>query len=109
MIDASADFMIEHKRVMIIPFCYFFVNLTFIYLCTYNAGLIMSMNVIKVSQTVCTGDLCGYYKTMSWKGLNYFFMCFTFFALVWFTSWIQYSCVFAMMFSASTYYFNSDE
>ena len=48
VIDAAADFMIEHKRVMIIPFFYFIVNLVFIYMCVYNVGLIMSMNVIKV-------------------------------------------------------------
>ena len=36
-------------------------------------------------------------------------MCFTIFALLWFTSWIQYSCIFAIMFSSATYYFNSDE
>ena len=109
MIDAAADFMIEHKRVMIIPFFYFIVNLTFVYLCAYNIGLILSMNVIDVSQTVCTGDLCGYYKMMQWKTINYFFMCLTIFSLLWFTSWIQYSCIFAIMYSASTYYFNSDE
>ena len=49
VIDASADFMIEHKRVMLIPFVYFIFNLTFAYLCAYNIGLILSMNVIDIS------------------------------------------------------------
>lgn len=109
VIDAAADFMIDHKRVMIIPFFYFIVNLLFIFMCVYNVGLIMSMNVISVEQSVCTGDLCGYYKDMKWKTINYFYMVFTIVALVWFTFWIQYSCVFAIMFSSATYYFNSDE
>ena len=48
VIDASADFLLDHARVMIIPFAYFIINLGFSFACIYNMGLIVSMNKINV-------------------------------------------------------------
>lgn len=46
---------------------------------------------------------------MKWNWANYLVMIYESICLVWFTLWIQYSCQFAIMYSAATYYFNSDE
>lgn len=46
VIDAAADFVIEHKRLMIVPLTYFIVNLSFVFICVYNVGLIISTNDI---------------------------------------------------------------
>jgi hypothetical protein len=48
VIDASADFLLDHVRVMIIPFAYFIINLGFSFACIYNMALIISMNQINV-------------------------------------------------------------
>jgi len=46
VIDAAADFLIEHKRVYLIPVVYYIINLAFVFACIYNILLIMSTNTI---------------------------------------------------------------
>jgi hypothetical protein len=46
---------------------------------------------------------------MIWKPWNYILIGYEVFSMVWFSLWISYSCSYAIMFSASSYYFNSDQ
>lgn len=111
MINASADFLAQTKRIFIVPFLYNLILILFIF---FWLACIISVN--------CTGDINpdpdtigGYVpfkKSISWKGkadlskiVNYIigFLCF---GLVWMTFFLRYSSNYVIMVTASTYYFS---
>ena len=46
VIDAAADFVIEHRRLIFVPVFYFMVNIALAITCLYNIALVTSMNKI---------------------------------------------------------------
>ena len=61
VIDAAADFVIEHKRLIIVPLFYFIVNLILAITCLYNIALVTSMNDIYTEQVINKSN-GAYYK-----------------------------------------------
>ena len=66
VIDAAADFVIEHRRLIIVPVFYFIVNIALAITCLYNIGLVTSLNKIGTEQKINT-DGGAYYKYMDWN------------------------------------------
>jgi len=91
VIDAAADFVIEHRRLIIVPLFYFIVNIALAITCLYNIALVTSLNDIGTSQII-NKDGGAYYKYMNWKIQNVGVICYEMFALTWFSLWINLSC-----------------
>ena len=91
VIDAAADFVIEHRRLILVPIFYFLVNLALAITCLYNIALVTSMNKITTEQTI-NSEGGAYYKVMEWKIQNVGVIIYEIFALSWFTLWINLSC-----------------
>ena len=64
VIDAAADFIIEHKRLIAVPTVYFLIIVGSLVLWFYTIGLVFSTNDI---HTVSPKGINAYYKVMKWE------------------------------------------
>jgi len=104
VIDASADFLWETKRLIGVPILFFFITLIFALVWVGALGCVISMNEIKVNEKIPQA------KSFDFDSkLNYYSFWYMIFGACWIVSWIQYSCQFVVQVSAATYYFNSGD
>ena len=106
VIDAAADFIIDHKRLIVVPIVYFLIVVASLILWFWTLGLVISTNDIHL---VSPNGVKGYYKAMVWKPYVYAIIAFMFISILWFIAYINLSSKFVLMVSAATYYYNSDE
>lgn len=103
VIDASADFIVETKRVIAVPLFHLVLNLFIIIIWLWAFAYVLSLNDIVSVKSVPQG------RTIVWKG-NYAYMAwYMFFGLLWITSFVEYAGSFIVIVAASTYYFNSNK
>jgi hypothetical protein len=103
VIDASADFLAETKRIILVPVFYFFVTIIIFMSWVFAYLNVASMNEIKADTTIIPQ-----FKDLVWKDKKVTYMAlFMLFGLLWLMAWIKYTCNFICMVAASTYYFNS--
>lgn len=103
VIDASADFLAETKRIILVPILYFFVSII-----VFSTWVVGFMNVASLNKIKADTDLIPQMKDLIWEDSKIKYMAlFMFFGLLWIMAWIKYTCNFICMVSASTYYFNS--
>ena len=102
IVDASADFFISTKRIVLVSMGYFLISMLFVLLWVAGQICVMSLNDFK------KGDGSPQDKDMIWKsdvkGMM-FFMCF---GLLWLLKFIDDKVKFITMVSAATYYFSSN-
>lgn len=87
VIDASADFLWETKRIISIPILYFFISLIFFIVWMGALGCVVSMNDIKINPKIPQA------KTFDFDSkFNYYSFWYMIFGACWIFSWLQYSC-----------------
>jgi len=101
VIDASSDFLRSTKRINIVPVVYFFLTIFFMVFWFAGFSAIASLNEIKADPMIPQG------KDIIWAEDKQYMALFFLFAGLWFVAWLDYSCSFIVIVSASTYYFNS--
>lgn len=103
VIDASADFLAETKRILLVPVLYFFISVIAFMVWVYAFMNVASMNEIKADQSIIPQM-----KDVVWKDRKIMAMAaYMIFGLFWIMAWLKYTCNFICMVAASTYYFNS--
>jgi hypothetical protein len=111
MINSSADFLAQTKRIFIVPFSYNVILILFIF---FWLACIISVNCLgNINPDPSTGGV-GYVpfkKTIKWDGkadlsktVDYIII-FLSFGLVWITFFLRYSSNYVIMVTAATYYF----
>lgn len=106
VVDASADFVMCTKRILAVPFTYFIMSV--IVVIGWFIGYVMVMSMNEISPTCTIG--CGHstqLKDVSWRSENLVYACIMWFGLIWSLIVIDYAKNFIVLFSASTYYYNS--
>jgi len=104
VIDASADFLNGTKRIILVPVFYFFLTIMVLLVWVGAFASVASMNNIVAD----TGEI-PQAKDVQWNNKNIVYMAwFMLFGLLWINAWLQYTCNFIVMVSASTYYFDSN-
>jgi len=103
VVDASADFIMCTKRILFVPFAYFIfmIILTIVWFIGYMG--VVSMNEIKAGKYILN------LKSITWSGEERWYELVMFFGLVWILIITNYAQNFVVLYSASTYYFNSPE
>ena len=101
VIDASADYIAENKRVILVPILHFL--LTFIFTLIWLGAFlcVVSLNQIKASTIIPQG------RDIEWEKKYGYAAAFMFFGFLWITAWIEYSGRFIVITGAVTYYFNN--
>jgi len=100
VIDASADFIRDTKRCILVPVLYFFLTMVFLVYWLGAMGYVASMNEIEASTIIPQG------KSLKWETNNKYIAFYMLFCGLWFTAWLQYTGNFVIMVTASTYYFD---
>lgn len=110
MINSSADFLAQTKRIFIVPFTYNIILVLFVF---FWLACIVSVNCtgnIKPDPTIA-GKYIPFRKSIDWEGkadlsktVNYI-IAFLTFGLVWMTFFLRYSSNYVIMVTASSYYF----
>jgi len=91
VIDASADFLWETKRIIAVPIFYFFVTLIFFVVWFGALGCVISMNEIKVNPKIPQAKAFDFDSK-----INYYSFWYMIFGACWIVSWIQYSAQFVI-------------
>jgi choline transporter-like protein 2/4/5 len=103
-IDASADFINENKRVILVPFLYFFLSFLVIAAWMVAIVVVISLNDVEASEDIPQG------KTIKWTSdFNYYAVWYMIFGLLWILNWLDCTSSFVVQVSSATYYFNSSE
>lgn len=102
--DASADFAVNHFRLVISIFIYLLILLGSFFLWFYIFLYVMSLNEIGHKQIGGTN-----FKTFEYSNGNLVVLTFSVFAYVWFLLTINVLIKFWIICSVATYYFNSDD
>lgn len=101
-IDASADFINENKRIILVPFLYFIISFFVIACWMGTMVVVISLNDIGVSKDIPQG------KTVEWTNdFNYYAIWYMIFGLLWILNWVECSSRFVVQVASATYYFNS--
>ena len=114
VVDASADFLADTKRVILVPFVYFVILIMFFFFYLGCIGSVYSMGDITAdpNKTVA-GVYIPQWKNVKFGGdkaqnTAHALMAFLTFGLIWFVCFLQASSKFVCMVTASTYYFSSN-
>lgn len=108
VVDASADFVMCTKRILLVPFAYFLLSILVVI--GWFAGYILVMSMNEIHGTSTFNPTVGpkyQIKAISWKNENLVYACIMWFGLIWSLIVIDYTKNYIVLFSASTYYFNS--
>ena len=104
VIDASADFLNDTKRIVFVPLLHFVMIMVVLMVWISAMTCVASMNEINPD----TGTI-PQAKDLIWKDPKIKYMAwFMFFGLLWIVAWIKYTNQFIVIVSACTYYFTSD-
>lgn len=101
VIDASADFIADNKRVLFVPILHLFITLFVVILWLGSMICVYSLNKITASSTV------GQMKNVEWEKNYAYLALYMLFGFLWITAWIEYTSRFIVIVGASTYYFNN--
>lgn len=104
IIDASADFMIDTKRLILVSIMYFFVFVIWLLMWLFAVACVISMS--KFEKPAIDGDQI---KDLKPDGKVWGIFIFMLFMFVWVTFFISHKVKFITMVSAATYYFNNTE
>lgn len=99
VIDASADFIRDHKRVIGVPVLYFVFTMTFLVLWLASMTFVISENTIEAGKFPMD-------KNLIWKTSVKYKTWWMLFCALWIISWLKYSSNFIIMVTATTHYFN---
>ena len=102
--DASADFAINHIRLVIAVFFYLLFLLVSFFIWIYVILYVMSLNDIS---NMKIGDT--YFKTFKYSTVNILVLIFAVIMYAWFLLTINTLIKFWIVCSVATYYFNSDD
>lgn len=101
VIDASADFLRDTKRILLVPMLYFVLTIIFILVWIGAYCCVASMNTIEADSLIPQG------KNLVWETEYTYMALYMLFGGLWFVAWLQYTATFIVIVSACTYYFNS--
>jgi len=101
VIDASADFIAETKRILLVPALYFVLTIVFIVFWLVSFACVASMNTIEADTLIPQA------KSLTWETEYTYMSLYILFVGLWFIAWLQYTSTFIVIVSACTYYFNS--
>jgi len=102
VLDASADFLAKTKRIIAVPFIFFFLSLVSVLIWAGSMAAVVSMNDIQVNESIPQG------KTLIWDTNVKYMALYMFFGILWVTAFFEYCSTFVVMVSSCTYYWNSD-
>jgi hypothetical protein len=102
VVDASADFLAKTKRVIGVPFVFFFLSIISVLVWSGSFAAVISMNHIEVNPDIPQG------KNLVWEPKIKYMALYMFFGILWVTAFFEYCSTFTIMVSACTYYWNSD-
>lgn len=99
VIDASADFLDETKRIYIVPFCFF--------MCAFVSIIIWTVCVIGVYSEgkISPDPVVPQVKKVEVTDMQKYMLLYLLFAILWLTAWFEYANSFVVMHSAVQYYF----
>lgn len=100
-IDAAADFLADTKKVIIVPFLFFFLSIISVLIWVPSMMAIVSMGHVEINPNVVQG------KTIMMEDTLKYMCLYMLFGILWVTAFFEYCSTFVVMVSASTYYFNS--
>ena len=103
VIDASADFTVENKRVIGVPILYFFITLISFFVWLYSLACVVALNPITADNGIIPQN-----RTIEWHGYWRLAAAGMVFGILWILAWWNYSSKFVVMAAATTYYFNSN-
>jgi hypothetical protein len=103
VIDASADFANENKRVITVPIIYFLIILIAFFTWLYSLACVVSLNKITAGDGLIPQS-----RDIHWTGPLKLAALLMVFGILWIVAWWNYSSKFVVMASAVTYYFNSN-
>jgi hypothetical protein len=104
ILDATADFYVSTKRIVLVPILYAGVSMFILMLWIGAQICIYAMNHFEHPQ-----DAGGQGKKVVWTSSVKSMSVFLFFGLLWTLKFIDDKTKFIAMASAATYYFDSDE
>jgi choline transporter-like protein 2/4/5 len=104
VIDASADFTAENKRVIFVPIVYFFISLIFLIIWIGAMATVASLNEIKPGNYAEIPQD----KDIIWTSKTRYMGLFMLFGILWILAFIDYTSKFIVMAAAATYYFDSN-
>ena len=86
VIDASADFLNNTKRVVLVPVLYFFLSLLFVVLWLGALMCVLSVNDVEVDSSIPQ------YKTIKWKDdKTWYAFLYMVFGILWIWAWFEYT------------------
>jgi len=101
VVDASADFVMCTKRILLVPFTYFLISFILMIVWFFGYMGVMSMNPISASSIVPQG------KTVDWSSATRGYLFVMWFGLLWMLIILNYCKNFVVLYASSSYYFNS--
>jgi hypothetical protein len=101
VVDASADFVVKTKRIILVPIFYFIITIAVIVVWLGQMALVVSMNEIRAGKGIQEREVI-WDQDVVWLSLLMGF------GLIWWISWLEYSSTFVIMVSAASYYFDSN-
>lgn len=107
VIDASADFLRDTPRIMIVSIIYFIVTAMVIGVWAFGVVCINSMGEIKANPTPIPQGRTFKIPGGGNQNLWWYMLIIMVFGLIWFVNFIAAKTSFITMIAASTYYFNS--
>jgi len=105
VIDASADFTAENKRVILVPVVYFVISMIFLGIWVGAMACVASLNKIEAGHT----DIVPQDKDIIWTSKTKYMGLFMLFGILWILAFIDYTSKFIVMAAAATYYFDSNK
>lgn len=89
VIDASADFIMQTKKIVAVPILYFFVTLLVVFVWMGMLFCVVSMNKIEPSKSIPQGK-----SITVTSEFNYYANWYMIFGLLWLVSFVQYKSQF---------------
>lgn len=102
VIDASADFLAKTKKIILVPFVFFLLQIISVSCWVPSMAYVVSMNHIAPSETIPQ------LKEIQWVPEVKLMAMYMFFGILWVCAFFEYCCTFVVMVSASTYYWSSN-
>ena len=103
VIDASADFLRDTKRIILTPIIHFFMGVVIFLIWLGCFCCVISMNKIKASKKIPQ------MKDLTWTDRNFWLAVLMVFAIFWLLTVVEQLSNMVVMITASTYYFNNDQ
>ena len=104
VIDASADFLRDHKRVIVVPMAHFMISLMWFILWLFAFACVVSLNTVTVP---AGGSVIPQMRDIIWKEEYKWLAVFMVFGLLWILAFVDYQGKFIVITTTCTYYFNN--